>query len=95
MYGDTVGEVPEPGELPLEGFQLNIVILKNVATKVLGRKRVASTVMVFMAVLSCLLEAAMAALYSASLCAMTLSIWTRVVVLLATCACSALERILF
>lgn len=74
MYGDTVGEVPEPGELPLEGFQLNIVILKNVATKVPGRKRVVSTAMVFMAVLSRLLEAAMAALYSASACVMTLSI---------------------
>jgi hypothetical protein len=86
--------VPEPEELPLEGFQLNIVILKDVATKVLGRKEIVSTAMVFMAVLSRLLEAEMAALYSASACVMTLSIWTRMV-MLATCECSALERALF
>jgi hypothetical protein len=77
MYGDTVGVVLElPGdekEPLLDGSQLNMVMLKNVATKVPGRNRVVSTAIVFMAVESRILETAMAALYSESFWVMRLS----------------------
>jgi len=71
----VVSEVPGDEKEPLlDGFQLNMVILKKVATKVPGKNRVVSTAIVFIAVESRMLETAMAALYSESLWAMRLSI---------------------